>query len=607
MNTHETPTKKLMQVDIGTSLNNKNYYEAHITDHNNNFLTFPTSYYFYLKDTNMLFYKDFNNNYVLKIPPSYQFLKVIQNNNAYSLSLCDANGQIFSKNDFIQISNKEKNPEFTKLTTNNLANIIDNTDITTITPILKQNINLEECYKQSQGNFPSFFLSKIKNAVEESVHIFKLSSKQDNLDINNSIGTLNNEAAFFTHDNNHAKDYPYYFKYINADSDSITKIYAPSYVDKDLLSTAENNVLKHAPIYLIIHDNQFYFSNTKEDSITTIDDESAIKLLQQVNLIEPLTQNIYNIKGKFAFEITKGKEINDYYYGTVNKVNVVLKTKEITLTSSHNTDDMFFSDLYFCHLREDDSKIMSTMFEKYLDVNAIIKELTFIDPIYIVSSNNTINNESHLLINNTEVLNIHPLTTLLSHNIKTHSPLDNIVSTNDQSHNNINSLHNITTNNKQTLNDVHSPTNNIKYDNVTHKHYDKSVNNTESNDNTSITNNQATVQYHTSEKQMDHDSKTFSTNINHILSGKLLDNGSHALIIKANYDETLTFYTNAINKYNQKEYTYDNVMTLFNYVVKDLSYNNEHVVQNAYIDSNNHIYINNNDFDNVETFNAMFQ
>ncbi|KJV69238.1 hypothetical protein [Candidatus Neoehrlichia procyonis] len=639
MNTFNPYTKKLMQIEMGNYLNNKNNYEAYVTDHNNNSLTFPTSYYSYKKNTNTLFYTDFNNSYALRIPPNYQFLKVIQNNNTYSLSLCDINGKTFNKEDLIQTSNEEQDLEI-KPSTNNPSNIPDNINIANIIPILKQNINLEEYYNQNRENLPSFFLSKLNNSTETSVHIFKLPlyNEQNHLDPSQSIGILNNEAAFFARDNNtHAKDYPYYFRYINADfqyidedNDPLLKIYAPPYVDANLLLTAENAALMDNPIYLIVDNGQFYFSNEQEGN-TIIDDEFAIKILKQVNLIESPIQDHDNIQiqGKFTFKITKGKEIDNYYHGTVSKVNIALENTEIPLTSFYDTDHIFFNGLYFCHLREDNSKIMDISFDKQLDANVVIKKLILLDPIYVTSSNNNHDAESYLLINNTKISNIEPLTTLLSNNLKTYLP-PNYSSTNDQlyyntpNNNIINNLSNNTSNStleNNTLNDMLSSTNNtnLQSNSITHAHYNNQnvQNNTESNYNpTLITNNMTTEQSHTFKDHANEEKhyNITSNTINHhnkdthnILLGKRLDNNSHELIIKASYDEISTFYTNAINKYEKQEYTYNDVMTLFNYIVKNLPCENEgSIIKDSHIDSNNHIFINNNDFGSISNLETMF-
>ncbi|WP_333023901.1 ankyrin repeat domain-containing protein [Wolbachia endosymbiont of Pentidionis agamae] len=106
--------------------------------------------------------------------------------------------------------------------------------------------------------------------------------------------------------------------------------------------------------------------------------------------------------------------------------------------------------------------------------------------------------------------------------------------------------------------------------------------------------------------------KDSSDLINHPLKvkiGNLIETGKYKVNLCITYDEMKNFYDTILNKYHiSKEYNREQVMVLYNNIITPASrnYDKQIILDNDSYIKNDHLFIQNQDFGDVNSFNEMF-
>ncbi|AAZ68177.1 hypothetical protein [Ehrlichia canis] len=324
------------KLDIGENLYffcNHNVHKVKIITEDNTEITMPSKNYFFVGDK---FYAPYNNyfydNY-LNIPAEYRYIKVDhmqyrttnneQPQDFYNLVLCDKNGEEYRYNYYKFYIKPE--------------NIIEKS----------AEINLKEYYNIQQ--------------LKEGAPLFKIVSEQPNnttkastaliLDIssNQKFAKLSPEALQYKHylDRNSPTYDTFTLSYSDIRKhhvDEQEKINLHNIRDDILQAEMENN-----PIFLVIQDGKYFFTDVKQDQPLTTSYNTALKVLASANfqINNVPNDNCYvDMHKKFIFKITKSN-LHTEHDNSKNLASITLEGKEIPLISNDDDTQIFYDDFSF--------------------------------------------------------------------------------------------------------------------------------------------------------------------------------------------------------------------------------------------------------------------
>ncbi|QGR02214.1 hypothetical protein EDL79_00705 [Ehrlichia ruminantium] len=339
------PTKHniSLKLEVGNKVNSfcsHNIYKVTAKAEDNSEITMPSKNYFFVGNKFYVPYNNYVNDEYLAIPNEYRYIKIYKTQNTdketekphYILVICNQYGKEYSYNYhqfYIQ-------PE----------NIIE----------VSKETNLEEYYKiqQEYNGVPLF------KVIPES-HNNNISTTRaviTNLhNVNTQIAKLSPESLQYKHYHSFTND-----KFILSYSD-ITK----HQINNDGSITLHNikhditqKIIEDNPIFLVVHNGNFYFTDKKQDGKLVDDYNTAIKVLQHANFevdADPCRSNNIDMNKPFIFKVVKGDLDPDI---NKNIANVALKDQQIPLIPKDNNTHLFFN--------KDNS------FEYYNNIREVIRE-----------------------------------------------------------------------------------------------------------------------------------------------------------------------------------------------------------------------------------------
>ncbi|CAI27573.1 Hypothetical protein ERGA_CDS_01210 [Ehrlichia ruminantium str. Gardel] len=556
----ELPIQKnfLLKLEVGKKLNsfcNHNIYQAIVRNDNNSEIIMPSKNYFFVGNKFYIPYNNYVNDEYMEIPDEYRYIKIdrIQGTNSqnteepYLLVICNEYGKEYSYNYhpfYIQ-------PE----------NIIEKS----------KEINLEKYYKiqQEYNNIPLFKItpeSHNHNIPTKCAVITELHNT------NKQFAKLSPESLQYKHYHSTTND-----KFIFSYSD-ITK----HKINKDgtiklhnIKNDITQKIIEDNPIFLIVHNGNFFFTDKKHDGELIDDYNTAVKILRYTNFyINPHTDcsNDIDMNKQFIFKIVKG---NLDPNTNKNIVNVELKDKQISLIPKDNNTHLFFdgdNSFQYCNNVREVNREDAPMsgFTKHF-FNTVHEILDSHNTYLSIEENK--NYQTKTFFSDQTGNPIFDLSnTALTKHISSLFHMDN--TQNNIQINYTKSLANTTIDNLKPHNELQDekqliPQKNQKDNNLPITNQDSTIH--------SIADTLPNITYFPIKKEK-------------VVIGDDIGDGKYKISFNLAYDEMLDFY-----KTIQETYNYDYTFSAFNNIIKYYGVQTPHE-SNVYINKHGHIFIDNLDF-----------
>ena len=623
-----------LKLEVGDKLNlfcNSGIYKTKITTEDNTEIIMPSKNYFFAENKLYIPYNNYITDEYIQIPSEYRYIKVDKNKYAtdstsieesYRLLICDENGEGYHFNyDRFYIP---------------LENIVEK----------PKEINLQELYniQEKNGNFPLF-----KIVPENQQHTDKSITCAMVLDSynNKEIGKLSPQSLQYKHYSNEKYEtfilsYSDISKYKINNTGSIN-----TYNDtRDIIMQKEQ---EDNPIFLVIQNGKYSFTDTKYNDNLVEDYKTAIKVLHDHFKIDEQPDNSLNIDmdKQFVFKITKSNLLRQ---DDKNFVSIILEGKEIPLIPTDKNTDLFFdccTCFQYCNNVQEVSrdeapfsgfiKDFASAAHKKLDSNNIHLSIK-------VDENNQVKT---YIVDNKENIILDLTNTTLTQHLSTILPLEhhqNTESLQQLSHghgiqdshilspdkNNAipqqdsqNHKHEHVTNNNSTL-DLDKNSTILQHDSPNHEHVTSKL--TKNTDNIHSLPSKEQKPHHNAQDSRTSDLDTNHTipqqdspNHEHAISklaqdkyntvhptqdtniiyfplpretiniGDHIDNDKQHISFSMTYQEMLDFYSTI-----QKNYSHDYVINAYENIIKNYG----KILENndTYIDKHDHVFINGHDF-----------